>query len=210
MRRGLFIGGIVLLIIGILAIGVGYAVETTQVNQTISGDSALTLQPQTIGNAQVSISWSGGTTDTQLYLVSSTPNCFSTPTSSVAHGSGASGSFSASLSPGTTYYLFINGCSGPSLSVSYTPSGFTYLMLIGAVILALGAVIAALGARLAPRPKYAGSPGGAAPRSGLCHPRADPALPLHAPDPGGRRPARGSPSAAPVHAGVRNRPRRYR
>jgi hypothetical protein len=195
MRRGLFIGGIVLLIIGILAIGVGYAVETTPVNQQITGASALTLQPQTVGNAQVSISWSGGSTGTDLYLVSSTPDCFTTPTSSVAHGSGASGSLSASLSPGTTYYLFINGCpTGTTLSISYTPSGLTYLMLIGVVIIALGAILAVLGARLQPRPKYVAPPEEPAPAPAYVIPTPIQPTPTTAPGPVvGVRPAAPAP-----------------
>lgn len=147
MRRGLTIAGIVVLIIGVLLIGVGYAVNAMGTTTDVSAGRVLTLTPQTIGSASVQISWSGAPSGATVYLVSGTPTC-SSPSGVIAQGSGATGSFGTTLSSGTTYSLYAcNGGSGAAATFVYSSTGLTYLIVIGIVVAVIGAILLVLGAR---------------------------------------------------------------
>ncbi|HEV2449822.1 MAG TPA: hypothetical protein VGU43_05380 [Thermoplasmata archaeon] len=150
MRRGLFIGGIVLAIVGILALGGGYAIQQTATTTSVPAGSALSLSPTAIGSTPVTITWSGGSAGTIVYLTTASPSC--PPANNVTSGSGASGTLKATLSSGTTYSVYACGGSG-AISISYTTSGFTILMVIGVVLLILGIVLAVVGRRAKPKVK---------------------------------------------------------
>jgi uncharacterized membrane protein len=145
MRRKLFIGGIVLLILGLLLVLIGVVVQNTATSVAIPAGSADQLSPSSIGGSSFSATWSGATATTTVYLVSGTPSCTS-PQGVVAQGTGASGSLSASLSSGSTYQLY--ACSAGlavGLNVSWTATGLSILMVIGIVLALVGVVVAALG-----------------------------------------------------------------
>jgi uncharacterized membrane protein len=149
MRRGIFIAGIAVLVVGVLLLALGYFLVSAQQSVTIPIGSALQLTPTGIGSGSLSVSWSGAPAATKLYLTSAQPAC-PNPSGVLGNGSGASGSFSASLSSGSSYWLFICG-TAQSVPVTYSVSGISYLMLIGIVLAILGAVIAALGVRARPK-----------------------------------------------------------
>ena len=147
MRRGLAIGGIVLIVIGVALFGGGYALISSGTTETASAGQVLSLTPTTVGSSTVSVSWSGAPAGATVYLMTGSPTCTS-PSGVVVQGSGSSGSFSASVSPGTTYALY--ACSGTSpagASFTYSSSGLTYLMVIGIVLAVVGLLLLVLGAR---------------------------------------------------------------
>lgn len=152
MRRGLFIGGIVLAIVGLLALGGGYAIQQAATTNSIPAGSALSLTPSGIGSTSISVSWSGGSSGTTVYLTSGAINC--PGSGALASGNGSSGSLKATLNSGTTYDLYAcNGATPAGISVSYTTSGFTLLMVIGIVLLVIGLLLAVVGRRAKPKMK---------------------------------------------------------
>ncbi|HUI38164.1 MAG TPA: hypothetical protein VLY85_00875 [Thermoplasmata archaeon] len=151
MRRGLVVAGAVVAVVGLLLVVASVAINGASTSQTIPAGSALTLTPNGVGSIGLSGSWSGGTSDTKVYLVTGTPACPS-PTGVVASGSGASGSFSATLQSGTQYSVFACTPDGyQAVSFSYTSSGITYLVVIGIVVLVVGAILAVVGVRAKPK-----------------------------------------------------------
>jgi len=148
MRRGRFIAGVVLIVIGLLLIVAGLVVNSGTTSQNVPAGQAWSLSPSSLTAVKASIHWSGGNTSTTTYLVTGTPEC-PTPTGVVASGSGASGSLSASLQHGSTYYLF--ACSGTTFQTatfSLQLSGaLTWLDVLAGVAIALGAALAVLGLR---------------------------------------------------------------
>lgn len=154
MRKGLFIAGIVVLVIGVLCLVGGYLVVSAPSSVTISCGSAGcspvgTLSTNGVSGATLSVSWSGADPSTAVYFTTvgnAAPTC-SSPTGVVGHGSGASGSFSASMTSGTNYYLYACGPASSAVTLSYTAVGLSYLMLIGIVLLVIGAIITVLGFR---------------------------------------------------------------
>jgi hypothetical protein len=153
MRRGLFVAGIVVLVLGIVLAGASLAIQAMSTSVSIPAGSADQLTPSGIGSTSVSISWSGADSSTTVYLISGSPTC-SSPSGIVAHGAGASGSFSASLSSGTTYQLYACNSGAPvALNASYTTSGISILLLIGIIVAVIGVVITVLGLRARPKAK---------------------------------------------------------
>jgi eukaryotic-like serine/threonine-protein kinase len=155
MRRGLFIGGVALLVVGLLLVVVSFALQAMPTTEQIPAGSAAEITPTGVGGASLAVSWSGGDATTQTYLVSGTPACGS-PSNVVAHGSGASGSFSASITSGTTYYLYAcHSLAGVSTyetaQFSYSATGISILVLVGIVLAVIGAVLSVLGFRGQPK-----------------------------------------------------------
>ncbi|MGI0132930.1 MAG: hypothetical protein ACREDK_07585 [Thermoplasmata archaeon] len=150
MRRGLVIGGIVLLVIGVLMFGGGYALNAAQMTQTATAGQVLELTPTTVGGGTISVSWSNAPSGGTVYFISSSPSsatCTS-PSGVVAQGSGASGSFSASVASGTTYSLYAcNGATPAGATFAYNFAGLSYLMVIGIVLAVVGLILLAVGAR---------------------------------------------------------------
>lgn len=148
MRKGRFIAGVVLLLIGIGLVGLSLAVNASTSSQTVPAGSAWVITPTSSSAVTADISWTANNASTQTYLVTGTAVC-SDPTGVVASGSGASGSFSATLSPGGHYSLY--ACSGASYETaqfSMTISGGISLgEIIGAVLLVLGGLLVFLGIR---------------------------------------------------------------
>ncbi|MHB8351252.1 MAG: hypothetical protein ACYDFT_00930 [Thermoplasmata archaeon] len=154
MRRGILIAGIVVLVIGILLLVLSFAVQASPQSTSMPVyPNYLSLTPTTIGSASVTVSWSAASAGTTVYLTFGTPTC-ANPSSVVGQCRGASGSFSASLSPGNTYALYAcSDAAGGSLST--TTSGFSILGIIGIVVAVVGAIVAVVGVRA--RPKVATS-----------------------------------------------------
>ena len=147
MRRGLVIGGVVLLLIGLLMIGASYALNSAGTTQAVPAGSAWSLTPSTIGSSSVTVTWSGAGSGATVYLVSGSVACTGA-TGIVAQGSGDSGSFTATLTPGTTYSLY--ACTGASPSAAtfkYSAMGITYLILIGIILAIIGIILLAMGMR---------------------------------------------------------------
>jgi uncharacterized membrane protein len=152
--RGLRIGGIVLIILGIILVGLSVAVQESPTSVAIPAGSADVLSPPStsLGSASFSVSWTGAAGGTEVYLVTGTPSCSGTPGGLVASGSGSSGSFTATLQSGTSYELY--GCDGGSpegLSVSWTATGLSLLLIIGIVVAVLGVLLLVLGTRIGKR-----------------------------------------------------------
>ncbi len=146
MRRGILIVGVVLVVLGVLLLGVSYVLGGASQSVTLTQGSVLEITASGVGSSTLTLSWSGGTASTQLELTTcSNSACSVVSSSALATGTGASGSLSASISPGTQYAVVLN--SGPPLSLDYTASGITYGMVIGIVLVVLGVVVALLGAR---------------------------------------------------------------
>ncbi|MCI4369249.1 MAG: hypothetical protein L3K09_06790 [Thermoplasmata archaeon] len=162
MRKGLFIVGIVLAVIGAILAAVAFVGPGQSVNiPPVSSQSAEVLTVNFIGSGTVSLSWTGGSSGTTVEVYScSDSSCSSSGALSgggnvVARGSGASGSISFASS-GTSYYAVIESGSAGGVTATAKLSGLTTLSLIGLILLVLGAIVAVLGWRLAPRVVVAG------------------------------------------------------
>ncbi|MGI0052862.1 MAG: hypothetical protein ACRECR_01190 [Thermoplasmata archaeon] len=157
MRRGILIAGIIVLVIGVLIVVGGYVAESASQSSAMPGyPDYLSQTPTAIGGVHESVSWSGESPGASVYLTDGTPSCPATSGTVVAQGTGASGSFSASLSSGTTYALY--SCNGSaSGSVSTSTTGISILVLIGIVLAVLGAIVALVGARARPKTRPAPS-----------------------------------------------------
>src|SRR5271170_1141362 len=97
MRKGLLIAGIVVLVVGAALIGLGLS---SSITTAVPAGACLNLTPTSIGSDPVTISWNG-VSSTSIVTLSSTGDC--SPTTVIASGTGASGSFTATLTSGTTY-----------------------------------------------------------------------------------------------------------
>jgi hypothetical protein len=148
MRKGLLVVGIVLLVIGAALLGWGFA-SSSQTYNVVVGEG---LQPNanTIGSDPVTISWSGGTSSTAVTLYG--PGAACSGTSIIAGGTGASGSFTATIPSGAADCIVV---SGSSASVTVANHGFGVLELIGAIILILGLLLAVLGVIRKPKVRAA-------------------------------------------------------
>jgi uncharacterized membrane protein/ribosomal protein L40E len=161
MRKGIVLAGIILAAIGALVVLAGYAVNATPQSATISSPNVLTVSVNSIGSTSLTANWGGGTANTTMYLVADTSaSSFSCPPAAdVAKGTGASGTLSASLSPGTTYGLYAcNGATQATVNVSTSETGLSILMLLGVLLVIVGIIIAAVGARARPKVRAAPAP----------------------------------------------------
>lgn len=155
MRRGILIVGIVLAILGVLLVGLGFLVPgasgSPQTQTLAPYPTDLCITPSGIGSSTLTVSWTGGSANSQVVLTPATDaSCQTVSQGALAKGTGPSGSLSASVSPGTAYAVYVQGASTP-VTVTYSMSGITYLMLIGIALLVVGIVVAILGARARPR-----------------------------------------------------------
>ena len=148
MRKGLFVAGLVVLILGGILIGVTFVVNSSQ--NTIPNPStgqALEFSPNFIGSGTVSLSWSQATSQFRFSVYQCQSSACSSPrsTSPLANGAGASGTVSFTASGGQ-YYIIVPQANTNAVPVTIQLSGgLTPLLLIGIVVLAIGAVIAFLG-----------------------------------------------------------------
>ncbi len=156
MRRGRFVIGIVLLLIGLVLVVLPFVATTTE---SVAPSQVLTLTPAVVGSGTVTVSWSGAPTSTFVKLYScATSVCDSGST--VATGQGGSGSFSASLSSGQTYGIQVTGTGSAAVTLTLRTLGLTIPMIAGIVLLLVGIVVVALSFR---RPAHDATPGGEAP-----------------------------------------------
>jgi hypothetical protein len=148
MRRGRFLVGLVLLIIGALLIVLVLEVNGGSTTQTVPAGAnwQLVPSPYTYTSSTALVHWSGGTSTTIVYLVSGTPTCYY-PGGQVANGTGSSGTFSAALDPGTKYYLY--ACSGTTpATATFTVSvsgGINLLEILGGVAMFIGVLLILIG-----------------------------------------------------------------
>jgi uncharacterized membrane protein len=146
MGRRLLIGGLVVAILGIALVAGGFALEQSATSQNIPAQDFLTLTPSSLGSSSLSLSWSGASNGTTVYLTSGSVAC--PAAGALASGTGASGKLTATLSSGTSYSIF--ACTGSTLSavdVSYTGVGLSPLVVIGIVLLVVGIVLVVLSRR---------------------------------------------------------------
>ncbi|HEV2449886.1 MAG TPA: hypothetical protein VGU43_05720 [Thermoplasmata archaeon] len=154
MRRGLFGAGLAVAVIGVILLLAALAgLEGANVAQSTTipqWTNYETISINTIGSGSLSVSWSGGSTNTQVYLAQCTNGPCSTY-SALATGHGSSGSISSSISSGS-YRLWENFTTN-GVSGTYTVSGITLLEVIGFLVIAIGAVLIAVGALLKAKPR---------------------------------------------------------
>lgn len=168
MRKGLFVVGVVVLIIGIaLAAGSVYLNQVATTNN-LSAGQYLSLTPSSIGSTTIYLNWNSAVAGATVYIATATPNC-GAQTGVVTSGTGASGSLSAALTSGTTYYVF--ACASGSLTAvntSYTSFGISILLLVGIIIAVIGVIILVLSFRkkAAPMPATMPAPTMSAPPAG--------------------------------------------
>lgn len=150
MRRSLVIIAVVLLAIGGPAAIVGYVQGTGTRQAVIPAGSAFAISPRGVSGGTFSASWSNAPAGTHVYIVDTNSSCFS-PSGIVAESTGASGTVSASLSIGTTYYVFACVASSPTtISMSYTYFGLSYTLVLGMALTVIGILLLKAGVRLNP------------------------------------------------------------
>ena len=146
MRKGLLVVGIVLLIIGAALLGLGLS---SSISSTVPAGSCLDLTPSSIGSDPVTVSWSGASS-TSTVTLSSTSDCSSSTV--IASGTGASGSFTATLTSGTTYGI-TSSSGSPSITVAN--HGLSLGELLGIVLLIIGILLAIVAVIAKAKPKAA-------------------------------------------------------
>ena len=151
MRRGLFVVGIVLMIVGVLLVTAVLAVNANPTSVSVQAGQALTLQPQVLGSAMVSLAWSAIPAGATLYVITGGPTC-SSPAGVLASGTGPSGTMTVTMNGGTAYGIYAcNGTSPVGVTLQYDSVGFSTLALGGVVLLVIGLVLAAVGYRAVPK-----------------------------------------------------------
>ncbi len=190
MRRGRFVVGLVLLLIGLVLIVLPLVATTSE---SVAPSQVLTLTPSFIGSGTVTVSWSGAPSATSVQLYScSTSTCDTGP--SLASGQGSSGSFSATLSSGQTYGIQVSGTGSSAVTLTLKTLGLTLPMLAGIVLLVVGIIVVLLSFRrrdeAAPAPSVAPVPEAPVEETPAPEPEepAAPAAPAAAPPSGPRPP----------------------
>jgi len=141
MRKGLFITGIILLLIGLISIAYPMVVGTSSSIEAYPNLSEAV--PPVVGSGTFTLHWSGGTADTHVVLFQCVSSNCSVIGPILANATGASGSFSVTLHSGDSYALFEYGTPF-SVAGSATDMGITPLVLVGIVLVVVGAVLAGL------------------------------------------------------------------
>ena len=148
MRKGLLVGGIVLLILGVAAAGfftyLGQVPVSTNIKASHAGE--LSLSALDIGPQSATVTWSNALSSDTIYVTTSNPLTCSNPANQLAKGTGASGSFSLTFTPGTNYYIFDCSQSGTlaPVSISYTTLGINALTIGGIFFVVVGVVLIAV------------------------------------------------------------------
>ncbi|MCI4359853.1 MAG: hypothetical protein L3J95_05495 [Thermoplasmata archaeon] len=157
MRTGLFVVGVVVLILGVIVVGASFALSSnsTTIPTPATGQvNHLKITPSFIGSGTIGISWSGATSQFRFSVFPcSNSACSSWDPSPAANGAGASGSVSFSVS-GSTIYVLVPTQNANAVPVTVQQSGgLTPLLLIGIIILVVGALVAVVGFRARAKPK---------------------------------------------------------
>ncbi|HTT26355.1 MAG TPA: hypothetical protein VMH90_05280 [Thermoplasmata archaeon] len=142
--------GVLVVVLGIVIVGLGFTslfAQSVTAYPPNSGE-VQTVTPQIYGGGSLMVSWNGAGPGTVVTLYNCGSACPLDPAALAAlpkagSGSGASGSFSASVTGGTTYGLVENGTAS-SLVTTTQAVGLTTLDLIGIVIAIVGVILIAL------------------------------------------------------------------
>jgi len=148
MRKGLVVIGVILLIIGLAAAGL-----TFQQSQSVTIPQSPSAEVATLGSVtagSMMVSWSGGSSSTVVDVYQGS-GCGAG--SAIASGNGASGSFTFSVTGGTTYALCTTA--GPTVTGTIQIDGFVPLTFIGVVLAAIGAFMLVVGIMAKPRTRRA-------------------------------------------------------
>lgn len=161
MRKGRFIGGVVLVVIGVILILLSFNPTVQTIPQFPSG---ITYQPKIIGGGTLNVNWTGGTASTVVEVWQcNDASCSPPPTGGLlAKGTGATGSISISVSSSATYGISVTA-GGTAVGASLGLLAITYLVLIGIVLAALGVFLAINGLRTSKKVMTAPTPYAAAP-----------------------------------------------
>jgi hypothetical protein len=146
VRRSFVVTGVILLIIGVVAVVYSTLPQPIVIPQT---GSAAVFTVNSIGGATLSVSWSGGASYTNVSVV----ECGSSDCSSLSGGplgtaSGSSGTLNVPVQGGHTYAVEATGVA-TNLSGSLRVTGLTPLLLAGAITLVVGVILLVLGFRRA-------------------------------------------------------------
>lgn len=150
IRWAPFIAGAVLLGLGAVMIVGSIVLNAAPTSASVPANSSVSLDVTSLTNVKATISWSGGNASTQIWLISGIATC-SGPTGVVKEENGSSGTFSATLTAGTTYSLYACDSAtgaGEIGDFSYTLSGgFSALELLGIFLVIIGAPVLYSGTR---------------------------------------------------------------
>lgn len=150
--------GVVIVLLGLVMVVLPYSgtfsATTTAPDMNSAVPNAFTAP--LYGSGSVKFTWSGAASNTTvtLYSCPNDPSCGSATSYTGLHvvgsGTGASGSFTAGITGGTTYILAENGTTG-GLTLTYALSGLDLDAVLGIVVLIVGLVLIALpGPKVAP------------------------------------------------------------
>jgi hypothetical protein len=147
VHRGRFIAGLVLTLIGVIVVVASLELSATPTTVTIVQGTDYDVKLSALTDVPTTVSWTGQPNVT-VYLMTGSPTCI-LPLGVVRSATGTSGSFTASLKPGKSYYLY--GCTGTTATtvrVTVAPSyALTELGVLGGIALALGIFLLVVGIR---------------------------------------------------------------
>ncbi len=144
MRKGLFITGVIILLIGLVSIA--YPMFIGSSVAIVAWPNAVSPAPPLAGSGTFTVHWTGGTSTTHVVLYECTTSDCVGLGAELANASGASGTLSVSLTAGHAYALTEYG-TPISVPATVTIMGITLLILIGIVLLLVGVVVMALSFR---------------------------------------------------------------
>jgi hypothetical protein len=161
MRKGIFIVGIVVILVGvgILTLGLATLSQTSSIPPpaiTSQSGQVLAISPPFVGSGTVNLAWSGANQSFRFEVFQCSDSSCSSPASTtpLATGGGPSGTASFTGSGGTSYaVLTTSQVTTNSVPVTISLSGLTLLELIGIIVAAVGGAVAALGFLLKAKPK---------------------------------------------------------
>lgn len=138
--------GLIILAITVAALIGGLFLAGAPHGVSVYSNSAASVDnSQFVTSYVLTVHWTDQPPSTEVYLTDWSVTCSSNPLGLVANGSGPSGTVSASLSPGTSYWLY--ACSGGS-SVSFNATiaysgGVEIPEILIALLLPVGVILIA-------------------------------------------------------------------
>ena len=148
MRLGRFFAGLFLVIVGGGILIGGLIFGTITAGETVRAGQVWHISNTEWTPVTATVTWSGGTATTQVYLTSGPTTC-TNPPDQVGRGVGASGSFSSTIKPGVNYVLY--ACSGgipQNATIRYSTSlGLSSGDVAGLVVLTPGGALMVLARR---------------------------------------------------------------
>ena len=167
MRLAHFVAGVLVILLGLIILAAGVAVNGAPTTKTVAAGSTWGITAPTVTSVAVKVRWTDVEAKSTIYLVSGKVAC-TNATGIAARGSGTNGSFDPTLKAGKTYKLYACNA-GVFTSGKFTVKsglGLTGVDIVALLFVVLGLLLIAVSFRPDPGDleeqirRVAGGPGG--------------------------------------------------